>query len=204
MAKMFGSKTAPESHKSGVDVLIQKDRQQDKVLRSIDEPKPIEKETKDWRDQEPDHLQAAAIKNFTEEDEDLESKEAARMAKMFGLSPQRLTTESPKNQKSKSTGTTLNNSIDEDEAGGVKEAERMARMMGGNAKNYDPKEEVKEKAKEKERKKFEQSLQGISDPKELSKAFLNDPSMMAHLKDVKGVIAVNTLKGVDIPGGHKF
>jgi len=197
MSKMFGTKPAkaPE-HKTGVDALIQKDRQQSNVLRTVDEP--IEKETKDWRDQLPDHPQNT-IKNFTDEDEDLEAKEAARMAKMFGLSPQRLTTESPKNQKIRSTATN-NISVDEDEAGAAKEAERMARMMGGNAKNYDPKEEVKEK----ERKKFEQSLQGISDPKELSKAFLNDPEMMAHLKDVKGVIAVNTLKGVDIPGGHKF
>jgi len=218
MSKMFGiaptklSKAAPEPHRTGVDVLLQKERQHDPILKSVVEPpkaaveppkavieptKPVEKETKDWREQDKEFLNNSVSE---EADEDLEAKEAARMAKMFGLSPQRLTTESPKNQKTKSSTQASDVSVNEDDASAAKEAERMARMMGGNPKNYDPREE----AKEKERKKFEQSLQGISDPKELSKAFLNDPEMMSHLKDVKGVIAVNTLKGVNVPGGHKF
>jgi truncated hemoglobin YjbI len=208
MAKMFGGpapKKGNEPHKTGVDALIQKERDHDQILRSHDQ-KVAEKAkaqeaadssaASDWRKQE-DEFQITNEANESEAD-----REAARMAKMFGLSPGKLTQQSPKvaNRSGPSSiGSTPLSEENSDDATAAKEAERMARMMGGSAKKYDPKEEERER----ERKKFEQTLTGIQDPKELSKAFLNDPAMLAHLKDVKGVIAVNTLKGVDVPG-HKY
>jgi len=203
-SKMFGvapnslSKTAAsEPPKKGVDALIQKEREHDQILRAHDQKQAEDAKAheSDWRKQEDEFL------NKVETTEDEAEREAARMAKMFGLSPSKLTVPSPKTSSRSSQNSTASSLSNEesDDATAAKEAERMARMMGGNAKNYDPKEEQRER----ERKKFEQSLQGINDPKELSKAFLNDPSMLAHLKDVKGVIAVNTLKGVDVPG-HQF
>jgi hypothetical protein len=189
------SKTAPpEPHKKGLDALIEKERAHDQYLRV--EPKK-EEPHRDWH-QEDEFLN----KQTDAAADDEEAKEAERMAKMFGLSPNKLKGHNtPKVAKAPEPILPV---VDDqtDDAVGAREAERMARVMGGNPKRYDPKQEAIEKEKERERKKFEDSLRGINDPKELSKAFLNDPSMVAHLRDVNGVVAVNTLKGVDVPGHH--
>jgi hypothetical protein len=204
MAKMFGGpapKKESEPPKKGVDALIQNDREHDPYLISQDHQHTAEQskphDYSDWRKQEDEFLNKVPI---TEAEAEAD-REAARMGKMFGLSPGKLTVPSPKTTKTKSSSVGSAPLVEEssDDREGAREAERMARVMGGNAKKYDPKEEERER----ERKKFEQSLAGIHDPKELSKAFLHDPSMLAHLKDVKPVLAVNTLKGVDVPG-HKF
>jgi len=137
-----------------------------------------------------------------EEKDDEEKREAARMAKMFGggggggggggnVSP-----------RSKAAQSSSENAgLHDTNAQAAREAERFAKSMGLSPRKFDPKEEQKEK----DRKAFEKKIQQLdaSDPKAFSKAFLEDPELAAHLRDAKSVMAVEKLKGVDVPG-HRF
>jgi len=87
-----------------------------------------------------------------------------------------------------------------------KEAQRMAHSFGINPRTIDPKKVAEDKEKDDNRKALEKKLDSLdtSDPKAFSRAFLNDPDVLARLKEVKGIVAVNQLKGTDVPGGHTF
>jgi len=125
-------------------------------------------------------------------------REAARMAKMFGTGASTGST-SPRSKPSPSSSE--NAGLHDNNAQASREAERFAKSMGLSPRKFDPKEEQKEK----ERKAFEKKIQQLdaSDPKAFSKAFLEDPELAAHLRDAKSVMAVEKLKGVDVPG-HRF
>jgi hypothetical protein len=137
-------------------------------------------------------------------DDEEERKEAARMAKMFGggggggplVSPRHLAVDRTAVDKS-----SINNGLTNSPDQAQREAERFSKAMGVNFKKLDPQEE----ARERERKEFEKRLNeaDTSDPRAFSRQFLNDPEMLARLKDVKGIMAVQQLKGTEIPG-HRF
>jgi len=159
-------------------------------------PRPAEVKTVS-----PRHVETKTVDFGNTEDEE-ERKEEARMAKMFaGVSPRGAAPAVSPRPGVPVENKTINNGLFNSPDQAHKEAERFSKAMGVDLKKLDP----HEAAKERERKALEQRIAeaDTSDPKAFSRQFLNDPEMLARLKDVKGILAVQQLKGVDVPG-HKF
>jgi len=144
-----------------------------------------------------------------DDDDVAATKEAARFAKMMGITSQKLMSDSPKSQPKSATSTeekVQSAGLKDANAQSEEEAARLAHSFGISSRKLDPKQVAEDEAKEAHRKDFEKKIEEMdtSDPKAFSRAFLNDPEVLNHLKEVKGIVAVNQLKGCDIPGGHKF
>jgi len=110
------------------------------------------------------------------------------------------------------TNSTNNFKVDEDEKA-AREQDRIARQLSGvtHVWKRDGPSREEEEAREKEHRlralKEKVELLGpqlSNDPKEFSKAFLNDPEMAARFKLASGTKAEHTLAGVQIPGGHEY
>jgi len=200
----------------------QKDQQQKHQQQQIQELR--EESAKREVDEHPH------TRNFDpKEDEEKLRREAARMAKMFGglgLSQDKLLSGSPKQEKKShdndtphtpysdlvETAPTNNFKVDEDEKAN-REAERIQRQLAGKTREWKregiSREEEEAKEKEKRLRDLKEKVELLgpqlsNDPKEFSKAFLNDPEMAARLKLASGTKAEHTLAGVHIPGGHEF
>jgi len=132
--------------------------------------------------------------------DDEEKREAARMAKMFGAGSSAGASASATSPRSKASQSSENTGLHDTNAQASREAERFAKSMGLSPRKLDPKQDQKEK----DRKAFEKKIQQLdaSDPKAFSKAFLEDPELAAHLRDAKSVMAIEQLKGVEVPGHH--
>jgi hypothetical protein len=199
-----------QKQKQADDAKRKKDEAMQKVLQSRKETEAEEatlKAEKD-RDKEREEMKQKEKEIVGSVAADAEAeKEAARMAKMFGIASTKLMTDSPVTKKKSDTSevaqnTGLHTADDQEE----REAQRMAHSFGISPRKMDSKKIVEDQEKEAKRKDLEKRIADMdtSDPKAFSRAFMSDPEVMARLKDANGLLAVNQLKGVEIPGGHTF
>eukprot|EP01101_Sappina_pedata_P000970 TRINITY_DN11100_c0_g1_i1.p1 TRINITY_DN11100_c0_g1~~TRINITY_DN11100_c0_g1_i1.p1 ORF type:complete len:255 (-),score=118.61 TRINITY_DN11100_c0_g1_i1:69-800(-) len=136
-------------------------------------------------------------------------KEAERFAKMMGIKTENLLGKgTPKSARRHDEPNVKpeNAGLRKADEQGEKEAQRFAAGYGISPRKLDPKKIAEDEEKEAKRKDLENRIANMdsSDPRALSRAFLTDPELLGVLKEAKGIAAVNSLKGVEIPGGHKF